>query len=427
MYLNKKPIICRSDFIYREAPSGGIVYNLKSGFFYYLNYYENIVLKNSDYVIDIKKILHRLSKKNIFLKEYILIKILDKFEKAGLIKYWIINNLYLQPLSSDIRDLTIQYPIIINISLTNKCNFKCKHCYANSNINEYISNITSYKIIIDRIMEEKIFSLTLTGGEVLLIKNFQKLLKYIRRKKVPILGIETNGFFIDRKKAKYLKELCDFVQISVYSIKSHIHDNMTGIKDSYNKIINAIKLLNNGKLKIIINFIFHKQNLFEIEKLESIFGEDVDYIKLTPLDVVGRAKELSSLIPTETDILNISKYIVKEKTKKLGMHLPYPEIIKETFLTNCKAGTLYAFIDYNGNVYPCERLLSYRMGNIKEQSLKEIWKNKNLVDNIRMTKSQSTGKCSQCENFFRCNGGCRAVSFYSGNGKKISDPVCELI
>ena len=63
-------------------------------------------------------------------------------------------------------------------------------------------------------------------------------------------------------------------------------------------------------------------------------------------------------------------------------------------------------IDSNGNVYPCNKYF-YRIGNIYNNSLNDIWNNNPTLDKLRDLRWRDLPECSKCENtkyWSRCPG-----------------------
>jgi len=97
------------------------------------------------------------------------------------------------------------------------------------------------------------------------------------------------------------------------------------------------------------------------------------------------------------------------------------------FLGRCFFGKFMSIAE-NGDVIPCSFNDLYRLGNVKNKSLKTIWnelQNSEFFMKVR-DKSNLRGKCGVCEYREIC-GGCRtAAEFYTGDVLG-SDPRCAYI
>ena len=68
----------------------------------------------------------------------------------------------------------IEKPKRVIVEITDRCNFRCKHCFENKNDLEL--KPSSWKKIFENICKDKIQSITITGGEPLLYKDLFNLL-----------------------------------------------------------------------------------------------------------------------------------------------------------------------------------------------------------------------------------------------------------
>lgn len=88
----------------------------------------------------------------------------------------------------------------VTFLVSNKCNFRCKHCFVNagSKIQNELSEENKYKAI-DNLVNLGVNKITFSGGEPLMEKNLFKYIKYAKSKNVAI-GFLTNGLLLDEKK-----------------------------------------------------------------------------------------------------------------------------------------------------------------------------------------------------------------------------------
>jgi radical SAM protein with 4Fe4S-binding SPASM domain len=98
------------------------------------------------------------------------------------------------------------------------------------------------------------------------------------------------------------------------------------------------------------------------------------------------------------------------------------------FLGKCTIGGDYIGVTENGDFRPCGFHESYRLGNIKQQGLKETWDQlqKSELHLKLRDKNNIKGRCGMCEYREIC-GGCRTrAEFYTGDLFE-SDPACNYI
>ncbi len=97
------------------------------------------------------------------------------------------------------------------------------------------------------------------------------------------------------------------------------------------------------------------------------------------------------------------------------------------FLGRCFFGKFMSVAE-NGEVIPCSYNDAYRVGNVKDKSLGEIWEGMQSSEFFSKVKDKANikGKCGVCEYNDLC-GGCRSAAlFYTGDILG-SDPRCGYI
>jgi len=112
--------------------------------------------------------------------------------------------------------------------------------------------------------------------------------------------------------------------------------------------------------------------------------------------------------------------------KQRGMP-DFDEWYNNFFLGRCFFGRFMSVAE-NGDVIPCSYNDAYRVGNVKDKSLKQIWadmQNSEFFSKVK-DKNNLKGKCSVCECLELC-GGCRSAAlFYTGDILG-SDPRCAYV
>merc|ERR1711916_366480 len=149
------------------------------------------------------------------------------------------------------------------------------------------------KLALEQLDKFKPFSISLIGGEVLLLDYIYDLIDLINTKGY-VCNLATNGTLINEKVVERLKKYnIGYVQISIDGIQD-THDSIRG-KDTYKKSVNAIKLLKEAGLKVHIDPLLCKVNKSEVTDLIKL-GENlnVDMMKFNLFFPVGRGEEKKS-------------------------------------------------------------------------------------------------------------------------------------
>ncbi len=97
---------------------------------------------------------------------------------------------------------------------------------------------------------------------------------------------------------------------------------------------------------------------------------------------------------------------------------------KATVLGGCSAGISNLYIASDGLVYPCLGLAfpEFVIGDIKKESIINIWNNSNLLKRLRNLSVDDFEKCKKCKFKTYCKGGCRGTSYFHFKSLKKHDP-----
>lgn len=98
------------------------------------------------------------------------------------------------------KALQLGVPISAQLDLTYRCNEKCVHCYLD---HEDHGEMTTAEIkdVLDQMAAAGVFFLTLSGGEILMRKDFFEILTYAA-KKTFCIKLKTNAMLIREREAK---------------------------------------------------------------------------------------------------------------------------------------------------------------------------------------------------------------------------------
>ena len=288
----------------------------------------------------------------------------------------------------------------LHIEIISKCNERCVHCYIpHDNKVSYIEPDLFYDVL-KQCKNMRLLHLTLSGGEPMLHKNFCDFLRKCKEYdfSVNVLSNLTllNDEIINEMKANPLLG----VQVSLYSMDSNIHDEITQMKGSLEKTKNAILKLIENDIPLQISCPIMKQNkncyedVINWAKKHKIHASD-DYGIIARYNHTTQnlncrlsMNEIKEII--DNKVANDSKYIEQleiEAEKKRNMTLT------DSICSVCQSSICIAD---NGNVYPCAGWQDYIVGNAKETSINDIWDNSIQVQYLRDLQKKDFPKCVQC-------------------------------
>lgn len=394
-------------------------------------------------------------KNNKMLNEK-LEKILDSFYERALIKVDrkvitfnnIINTSYFDE-DDFINSFKVRPITQVDLVLTNKCNFRCKHCFIKSeNLNGTTTiDIDSWKKALLSLSRFGLFSINITGGEPLTYNGIEEIIDYAE-----LLGLRvqllTNAYLINEEFVKKLSKYNNIiVQVSIDGSNQETYERQRGLIGSFNKCIRNVELLIANGVDVVVAMVLNKYNINDIydESMVNLCKKiGVKYLVLTPNVIeFSSAIDNSEMFLNAEEAYNVVKYINnKNKVNAYGditvnVSVP-PALTDENSLSlirkerpRCRRGTNSFSIRPNGNVYICTDFAElgykdYYLGNILYDDITTIIEKLNpIVKNKKDNLSKIKGVCSICKELKYCWGACRAYAFAKYGDLNAPYPFCQ--
>ena len=312
------------------------------------------------------------------------------------------------------------YPAPYNlfVELTERCNFKCKHCFANSG-----TGIEMDLDLLEKIAREAkdimVESVVFSGGEPTTYSHLEEAFELFKDYD---LGIVTNGSLINDHLIGLFKKYDVSVVVSVHGPKE-FHNEFTQT-NAYDLVMNNVKKLVDAGLNPGVQSTLNTQNIDFIPKLlEELKRIGVKRYGMTHLIPVGRGiaiKENTLTSKHWTKVKELYSYIEEQGFEIRELRDFDPR--RKRAIAWCAAGTTTLDIYPNGDVYPCAYIYYPWMvaGNVKTQTLKDIWLKSKLFKDLRFWNK---GPCSKC--MANCLN-CRAMAYGFYGSFEAKDPRCGL-
>ena len=227
------------------------------------------------------------------------------------------------------------------------------------------------KSIGDQAHELGIFELDLQGGELHLETEyvFESILSIGIH--MFYTNLTTNGFFMTAEIAEKLKSLgVDRVSVSIDSMDSETHDKFRGKKGSWERALNALKLVQDVGITPYMNITVGRYNVdSEDLKLMLEYSKDQKYTTLLNVATPGGMwAEISNICITEEDTQHLIE--MRKHYKNILRNLWDPFDRNRESVIGCNTvNRLY--ITPKGDVLPCP-YVHIGLGNVFDSSLKDI-------------------------------------------------------
>ncbi len=322
------------------------------------------------------------------------------------------------------RAFDLGVPLGIHLDVTYRCNERCVHCYLDHDDHGELTT-AEIKDILNQLAEAGTFFLTLSGGEVLMRRDFFEILEYARKLMFNI-RIKTNGVMIGAAEAKRIRDLgVEQVQISIYSHRPEVHDAITKLPGSLKKSVRAIRFLKSQGLKVVIANVMMTANLGEHAGVQALARElGVTYTldpTITP-KMDGDTSILSLRIPgSELNAVFHNKDLVGDVEEFCAPPPPPGDDVMEG--VPCSAGHTAAYITPYGDVFPCVQF-PLPTGNLRQQRFLDIWKHSPELNDVRSIRAKDLPVCSTCSHVGSCTR-CPGLAYMEGNMRGPSSADCE--
>ena len=327
--------------------------------------------------------------------------------------------------------------------ITDYCDQRCKHCYIFSEGHPALIT-TPYDELLHTLSEIQAFCekidrtpyIYLTGGDPILHPNFWELLTLFHERGVRFC-IMGNPFHLTADVCRRMKELgCVKYQLSLDGLRQ-THD-MFRKEGSFKCTLEAIKTIKESGMWCAVMSTVSKTNMDEIPQLIDLvdeLGVDVFAVgRYCPTSVEKAYDENIHIPPLEYHAFlercweKYEQHKDSKTTYQLKDHLwtlflyekgiyKLPE--NKEITDGCNCGRNHITILPNSDVYACRRMKS-KVGNVKENSLYDIW----LGDSMNAYRQYDNfTKCSKCELKTVCRG-CPSVTYGYTHNMYDSDPQC---
>jgi MoaA/NifB/PqqE/SkfB family radical SAM enzyme len=285
-------------------------------------------------------------------------------------------------------------PLRVSWRITDYCNINCRHCLNYKN-NRYEPTIKEIDNAINHILESKIFEIGITGGEPLLSKNLFHILDGLQSLSINLL---TNGILLPKNIDKLSKYNIRIV-VSLDGFKDE-HEFIRG-KETYEKTLNSIYLLEQAEIPFTINTVAHKNNLNTMERFIDHHIDKDRSVILNILSPLGMAQKNKDMFLNENETIKlktiIEKYFQQVHPIYEFLELPPDKRNKMT----CSGGRIKLDILPDGTATTCSLSEGFVLGNIYKESIKSIWQNERRKKFLDFIASWSGfGPCSAIKNLY---------------------------
>lgn len=323
----------------------------------------------------------------------------------------------------------LETPNIFAMSLTRACNFKCIYCF-NASEKSYKNELTGdeWCDVIEQAQQLGVFQVLVTGGEPTVHPEFTKILRKLKFSDMDF-KLFTNGSYLTNEVLDLLEG--SSVQVSLDTADCTIHKQLTGT-DTFAKVVGNIEKLINHGIPVSVKSVITTFNMSGIENLYNLCNNlGVSLLSIDKFDISssGRGSLDLRLSDEQKDLLINKLAKIKTKQTKLNINLPKDIWTKIDDSIGCGAFRSSMIMSGCGDLIGCEKILDVpimTIGNIRENSLAELWNSPKIDEFISNIRGTTDIKCKKCNSFDKCRTGCFAMKHYFNKPIFGADPRCEI-
>ena len=294
----------------------------------------------------------------------------------------------------------VPYKVLIN--LTDLCNSRCNFCDIWKIKPENEINVDNIIKSFDG-SEKDIYWLSLSGGEVTLVKYYFELIDRLKKKlpNLKIVAFTTNCLTPNRvvKYAKYIKDndLDPLITLSLDGDEK-LHDEVRGVKGNYKKCLETYEMLKNEKILCHYGITLSNKNY---EFVKNDYHNYKDTMKaVTFIHSEGIYNKENSYEDDEKIIKSLKIIDKNFKVNKLyeiiekihiKLSIKFLEQKREKNIIPCDVLNSSIHIMQDGAVKPC--MFMEEIGNIKENNMLSFLKKDSTLEIKEKIKKDQCPKC----------------------------------
>ena len=308
----------------------------------------------------------------------------------------------------------------VHLKLTNQCNLGCSYCYAESGQrSSFLSWGELEAIARDVAILSASVAYALSGGEPLLHPSALDFAEKVKAEgnKVHLL---TNGTLIDKANVERIAACADVVKISLDGSSDEVHAATRG-RGNFARVSRAIELLLACGANVIVAMTVTRQNCGDIATMVARYGSR---LALQPLFKAGRGRGADDLALTGAEYYRALAAI--GGVAPMGAAGAKLLALRGRGVRRCAMAEREISIAETGNVYPCQLLQfeRFRAGNVREQSLADIYTDSPVFGRMREISVDALVKCSTCAVRYLCGGACRARDLFETGSEELVGEFC---
>ena len=322
------------------------------------------------------------------------------------------------------------------VQITEWCNLHCAHCFVSAGqYGDTMSLEIIRDILMPRLKECRVVSVTLTGGEPFTHPNIIEIVSLYRDSGMKV-GVCTNATCISEDQMKRLAELQIHCNVSLDGFSSESHGRFRGNKASFAVTVATIEALSRHGL--LQGFLVTPNNLAEVEEYKKLcefaVANGATYVLMNPLSSMGRGVRTTGKLGAPNEMMHQIAQATLHFADQIEMvYIRFPNE-KKFPLAGCEAGNI-VYVFTSGDLTVCPYLVFAARTPQSQHKAEEfivgnIFRDANIAVRLNAYKLHERYRlggnptCEGCRLNAECGMGCPAAIISSG--KRIEEVDTEL-
>ncbi|MDE2407359.1 MAG: radical SAM protein [Xanthomonadaceae bacterium] len=326
-----------------------------------------------------------------------------------------------------IRALELGIPLSVQLDLTYRCNETCIHCYLDHEDHGEM-NTAEILDVLDQMAAAGVFFLNISGGEIFMRKDLFTILERASKLRFSV-KLKTNGVMVRAEKARRIAALgVDSVQISLYSHKPEVHDEITQLPGSLKRTLEGAQYLKDAGVRVTFANVLMHNNAGDYKDVRSLAEQmGAEYTvdaTITPMMDGDRSTVALNMDAAHLAGVMRDETLLGDQARTILAPPSGPTPIEEAYSTlPCSAGHTACYVSPYGDVTPCVQF-PYVVGNVRKQRFIDIWKDSPQLNEVRAIRQSDLEGCSSCIHGSSCSR-CPGLAYMEGNMRGPSIQDCE--
>lgn len=330
-------------------------------------------------------------------------------------------------------------PILVDFQITERCGLGCPQCYASSVIEGQDASWDDMVLAVEQMRAAGVCQVALGGGEPVLHPRLADFLRLVRDSGM-VPNMTTTGIGMTAEQARSIKENCGAIAMSLEGVGAKFAlRRKQGFEAFKKQVLKFIEL----EIPLVLQVTVSRGNFEHLDEI-------VEYCaSVSPLYGVvflahkpaGRAEVFDQTLaagehPRVHEAMLRAVRRLHEHTR-VGFDCCFSPAMtgfeselgfsRGTIVEGCSATRSGIGLTPDLDVLPCTFLVKRRLGNLREKSLLEIWRDSYAADfrDGMLRHKSADSRCRGCPSNSQCLGGCSAWSLTGCQTKEFAANQAE--